>query len=234
MPGRFKDYISMPKKNMYQSLHSTLISSNGTPFEIQIRTFDMHKTAEFGVAAHWKYKEGKEGSSSLDNKLTWVRQLLEIEKDNENPKEFISNLKIDLFSDEVFVFTPKGDVISLPAGATAIDFAFAIHSQIGWKMVGAKVNGKIIQLETPLKNGDVALCFINVNDLPWEQELSLSAEQIVKLLGHKMVNAKRFANAKSYEVTDLWTGEKKDNTSGVFSVPGLAGCDSVTLRVKAL
>ncbi len=155
MPGRFKDYISMPKKNMYQSLHSTLISSNGTPFEIQIRTFDMHKTAEYGVAAHWKYKEGKESASELDNKLTWVRQLLEIEKDNDNPKEFISNLKIDLFSDEVFVFTPKGDVISLPAGSTAIDFAFAIHSQIGWKMVGAKVNGKIIQLETPLKNGDV-------------------------------------------------------------------------------
>ena len=155
MPGRFKDYISMPKKNMYQSLHSTLISSNGTPFEIQIRTFDMHKTAEYGVAAHWKYKEGKESASDLDNKLTWVRQLLEIEKDNDNPKEFISNLKIDLFSDEVFVFTPKGDVVSLPSGSTAIDFAFAIHSQIGWKMVGAKVNGKIIQLETPLKNGDV-------------------------------------------------------------------------------
>ncbi len=155
MPGRFKDYISMPKQNMYQSLHSTLISSNGTPFEIQIRTFDMHKTAEFGVAAHWKYKEGKSAATDLDNKLTWVRQLLEIEKDNENPSEFISNLKIDLFSDEVFVFTPKGDVISLPSGATAIDFAFAIHSQIGWKMVGAKVNGKIIQLETPLKNGDV-------------------------------------------------------------------------------
>ncbi|MBE7013762.1 MAG: bifunctional (p)ppGpp synthetase/guanosine-3',5'-bis(diphosphate) 3'-pyrophosphohydrolase [Ruminococcaceae bacterium] len=155
MPGRFKDYISMPKKNMYQSLHSTLISSNGTPFEIQIRTYDMHKTAEYGVAAHWKYKEGKESASDLDNKLTWVRQLLEIEKDNDNPKEFISNLKIDLFSDEVFVFTPKGDVVSLPSGSTAIDFAFAIHSQIGWKMVGAKVNGKIIQLETPLKNGDV-------------------------------------------------------------------------------
>ena len=155
MPGRFKDYISMPKQNMYQSLHSTLISTNGTPFEIQIRTFDMHKTAEFGVAAHWKYKEGKTSASDLDNKLAWVRQLLEIEKDNENPTEFISNLKIDLFSDEVFVFTPKGDVISLPSGSTAIDFAFAIHSQIGWKMVGAKVNGKIIQLETPLKNGDV-------------------------------------------------------------------------------
>jgi len=155
MPGRFKDYISMPKKNMYQSLHSTLISPNGTPFEIQIRTHDMHRTAEFGIAAHWKYKEGRESANKLDEKLTWVRQLLEIEKDNDNPKEFISNLKIDLFSDEVFVFTPKGDVISLPLGSTAIDFAFAIHSQIGWKMVGAKVNGRIIPLETPLNNGDI-------------------------------------------------------------------------------
>ena len=155
MPGRFKDYISMPKKNMYRSLHSTVISPNGTPFEIQIRTPEMHRTAVYGIAAHWKYKEGKESSNKMDEKLSWIRQLLEIEKDNDNPKEFISNLKIDLFSDEVFVFTPKGDVISLPLGSTAIDFAFAIHSQIGWKMIGAKVNGKIIQLETPLNNGDV-------------------------------------------------------------------------------
>ena len=155
MPGRFKDYISMPKKNMYRSLHSTVISPNGTPFEIQIRTHEMHRSAEYGIAAHWKYKEGKENSNKLDEKLSWVRQLLEIEKDNDNPKEFISNLKIDLFADEIFVFTPKGDIISLPLGSTAIDFAFAIHSQIGWKMVGAKVNGKIIPLETPLKNGDV-------------------------------------------------------------------------------
>ncbi len=155
MPGRFKDYISMPKKNMYQSLHSTLLSNRGIPFEIQIRTREMHRAAEYGFAAHWKYKEGKESSNKLDEKLTWVRQLLELEKDNDNPKEFISNLKIDLFADEVFVFTPKGDVMSLPLGSTPIDFAFAIHSQIGWKMVGAKVNGKIIPLETTLKNGDI-------------------------------------------------------------------------------
>ena len=154
MPGRFKDYISMPKKNMYQSLHSTLISPNGTPFEIQIRTFEMHKTAEYGIAAHWKYKEGDGAKSDLDSKLGWVRQLLETEM-NASPGEFISNLKIDLFSDEVFVFTPHGDVINLPLGSTPIDFAFAIHSAVGCKMVGAKVNGKIIPLETELKNGDI-------------------------------------------------------------------------------
>ncbi|MBQ4109880.1 MAG: bifunctional (p)ppGpp synthetase/guanosine-3',5'-bis(diphosphate) 3'-pyrophosphohydrolase [Clostridia bacterium] len=155
MPGRFKDYISMPKKNMYQSLHSTLIGKNGVPFEIQIRTQEMHKTAEYGIAAHWKYKEGKTSESELDSKLTWVRQLLEVEKDANNPSEFISNLKIDLFSDEVFVFTPKGDVISLPSGANPIDFAFAIHTAVGWKMTGAKINGKIMPLDTQLHNGDI-------------------------------------------------------------------------------
>lgn len=154
IPGRFKDYISMPKKNMYQSLHSTVISHSGVPFEIQIRTREMHKTAEYGIAAHWKYKEGNNAKNDMDAKLSWIRQLLEDER-NSSPGEFISNLKIDLFSDEVFVFTPKGDVISLPSGSTPIDFAFAIHTAIGCKMVGAKVNGKIIPLETELKNGDI-------------------------------------------------------------------------------
>lgn len=154
MPGRFKDYISMPKKNMYQSLHSTMISHSGVPFEIQIRTKEMHKTAEYGIAAHWKYKEGNTQKNDLDSKLSWVRQLLEDEK-NATPGEFISNLKIDLFSDEVFVFTPKGDVISLPQGSTPIDFAFAIHSAIGCKMTGAKINGKIMPLDTELQNGDI-------------------------------------------------------------------------------
>ncbi len=155
MPGRFKDYIGMPKKNMYQSLHSTLIGTNGSPFEIQIRTHEMHKTAEYGIAAHWKYKEGKTAATDWDSKLAWIRQLLEVEKDTESPYEFISNLKIDLFSDEVFVFTPKGDVISLPLGSTPIDFAFSIHTAVGWKMIGAKVNGKIVTLDTKLNNGDI-------------------------------------------------------------------------------
>ena len=154
IPGRFKDYIAMPKPNMYQSLHTTVISDSGRPFEIQIRTQEMHHIAEYGIAAHWKYKEGI-ASDKEEVKLSWLRQALEWQKDVNDPKEFMESLKMDLFSNQVFVFTPQGDVIELPAGATPLDFAFKIHTDVGCKCVGAKVNGKMVTIDHPLENGNI-------------------------------------------------------------------------------
>ena len=156
MPGRFKDYIAMPKPNMYQSLHTTVIGTDGRPFEIQIRTREMHEIAENGIAAHWKYKEGKNSNDiNTEQKFQWVRQILDVHNDAKSEEEFLQTLRIDLFTDQVFVFSPKGDVLSFPAGSTPIDFAFSIHSAIGYKMQGAKVNGKIVPLEYQLQNGDI-------------------------------------------------------------------------------
>ncbi|MBQ7645894.1 MAG: bifunctional (p)ppGpp synthetase/guanosine-3',5'-bis(diphosphate) 3'-pyrophosphohydrolase, partial [Clostridia bacterium] len=155
IPGRFKDYISTPKPNNYRSLHTTVIGKQGIPFEVQIRTWEMHRVAEYGLAAHWKYKSGEKGDQSLDEKLYWIRTLIETEKDVDEPDEFFRPLKIDLFQDETFVFTPKGDVINLSGDATPIDFAYAIHSAVGNKMVGAKINGVIVPIDTKLESGQI-------------------------------------------------------------------------------
>ena len=153
IPGRFKDYISTPQPNMYQSLHTTVIGSQGIPFEVQIRTWEMHETAEYGIAAHWKYKQGTGSGSEKD--FEWVRRLVESQQDSNDAEEYVQSLKIDMFDDEVFVFTPKGRIVSLPSGSTPIDFAYAIHSGVGNAMVGAKVNNRIANIDTKLKNGDI-------------------------------------------------------------------------------
>ena len=162
VPGRFKDYISMPKANMYQSLHTTVVNQ-GKPFEVQIRTFDMHRTAEYGIAAHWRYKEGRANENELDQKLSWLRRILDWQSDVRDPGEFGELAKVDLFADEVFVFTPKGDVISLPRGATPLDFAYRIHSAVGNRCIGAKVNGRIVPLAAQLQTGDFVEVMTSAN-----------------------------------------------------------------------
>jgi GTP pyrophosphokinase len=160
LPGRFKDYIAMPKPNMYQSLHTTVVGPGGDPLEVQIRTLEMHRTSEYGIAAHWRYKEGAKGDS-FEQKLTWLRSLLEWQNDMRDSRMFMENLKLDLFESQVFIFSPKGDVFSLPASATPLDFAYQVHSGVGNHCVGAKVNGKIVPLDFGLKNGDIVEVLVN-------------------------------------------------------------------------
>ena len=166
VPGRFKDFIAMPKVNMYQSLHTTVIGPKGDPVEIQIRTWEMHRIAEEGIAAHWLYKEKKTGKDKLDESLLWLRQLIETQQDTKDPREFLDSVRVDLFPDEVYVFTPKGDVKALPDGATPIDFAFAVHTKVGEHCVGAKVNGKLVPLRTTLRQGDIVEIVTSPNQHP--------------------------------------------------------------------
>jgi GTP diphosphokinase / guanosine-3',5'-bis(diphosphate) 3'-diphosphatase len=169
VPGRFKDFIAMPKVNMYQSLHTTVIGPKGDPIEIQIRTWEMHRIAEEGIAAHWLYKEkksGKDKKDKLDESLLWLRQLLETQQDTKDPREFLDSVRVDLFPDEVYVFTPKGDVKALPEGATPIDFAYTVHTKVGEHCVGAKVNGKLVPLRYTLRQGDIVEIVTSPNQHP--------------------------------------------------------------------
>ena len=187
VPGRFKDYVAMPKFNMYQSLHTTVIGPAGRPLEIQIRTEEMHRTAEYGIAAHWRYKEGGRADEAFDERLAWLRQMLEWQTELKDPREFMEALKIDLFEDEVFVFTPKGDVVSLRRGSTPIDFAYTIHTEVGHHCVGAKVNGSIVTLDYELQMGDRVEILTNKSSWPSRDWLNivrdlLGAEQDPQLL----------------------------------------------------
>jgi len=173
VPGRFKDFIAMPKVNMYQSLHTTVIGPKGDPVEIQIRTWEMHRIAEEGIAAHWLYKEKKSGKDKMDDSLLWLRQLMETQQEAKDPREFMENVRVDLFPDEVYVFTPKGDVKALPENSTPIDFAYAVHTKVGEHCVGAKVNGKLVPLRTVLRQGDIVEIVTSPNQHPSRDWLKL-------------------------------------------------------------
>src|ERR1700736_4186057 len=172
LPGRFKDYIAMPKPNMYQSLHTTVVGPGGDPLEVQIRTWEMHRTSEYGIAAHWRYKEGGK-DAPYEQKLTWLRSLLEWQNDMRDSRTFMESLKLDLFETQVFIFSPKGDVFSMPAAATPLDFAYQVHTDVGHHCVGAKVNGKIVPLEYQLKNGDIVEILTNKASRPSLDWLSI-------------------------------------------------------------
>ena len=235
VPGRFKDYISMPKPNMYQSLHTTVVNQ-GRPFEVQIRTFDMHRTAEYGIAAHWRYKEGRVSENELDQKLSWLRRILDWQSDARDPGEFGELVKVDLFADEVFVFTPKGDVISLPRGATPLDFAYRIHSAVGNRCIGAKVNGRIVPLASQLQTGDFVevmtsassrgpsrdwLNIVKTSEAKTKIRAWLKKEQREEnvALGHDMLDKE--AKRLGYTLSQLIKGEAGDTIMKRFSAQSM-------------
>ena len=191
VPGRFKDYIAMPKPNFYQSLHTTLVSPSGEPFEVQIRTQEMDLIAEDGIAAHWRYKEGDADPTEVDQSFSWLRQLLEWQKDVQDPRTFLNSLKIDLYPDEVYVFTPKGDVFSFPRGATPLDFAYKIHTDLGHHCVGARINGKLEPLRSVLKNGDIVEIVTNPSRFPSRDWLSFVATSRAKTKIRQWLNTEQ-------------------------------------------
>lgn len=252
IPGRFKDYIAMPKPNFYQSLHTTVIGEKGQIFEIQIRTEEMHKNAEFGIANHWQYKEGKKKASNFDNRLNWIRQLIEWGKDT-SAYEFMDSFKGDLFNDEVYVFTPKGDVIDLPKDSTPIDFAFRVHSEVGNKTVGAKVNGKIVPLTYKLKTGDIVSILTSNNtmgpNIDWlDFVVSSHAKNKIKAFFKKRDKDKNIeygrellekeARKKGYDVSKLLETEwlnflvdryKKNNIEDLYNAIGYGSLNVDTM-----
>ncbi|NHZ73687.1 MAG: RelA/SpoT family protein [Nitrospirae bacterium] len=191
VPGRFKDYIAMPKPNLYQSLHTTLVSPSGEPFEVQIRTREMDLIAEDGIAAHWRYKEGDSEPTETDQSFSWLRQLLEWQKDVQDPRTFLNSLKIDLYPDEVYIFTPKGDVFSFPRGATPLDFAYKIHTDLGHHCVGARINGKLEPLRSELKNGDIVEIVTNPSRFPSRDWLSFVATSRAKTKIRQWLNTEQ-------------------------------------------
>ena len=227
---RFKDYIATPKSNMYQSLHTTVYGPGGTLYEIQIRTWDMHRTAEVGIAAHWKYKEGSAGTE-IDEQLAWFRQILEWQQDMTDPEEFLEYLKIDLYKDEIFVFTPKGDLVQLPAGSTPIDFAFQVHTQVGMHCSGARVNGRIVPLHKELRSGDMVEILTQSNQRPSRDWLHFVKTSKARQLVRRTIRAEEYASSlalgkelleKEYRRNRVRRpdDERLDETAGAFHLVG--------------
>ncbi|QNO15747.1 bifunctional (p)ppGpp synthetase/guanosine-3',5'-bis(diphosphate) 3'-pyrophosphohydrolase [Alkalicella caledoniensis] len=257
IPGRFKDYIAMPKPNMYQSLHTTVLCPKGNPLEIQIRTWDMHKTAEFGVAAHWQYKEQGKADKHLDQKRSWFRQFMEWQRELKDAHEYMESLKIDLFNEEVFVFTPRGDVIDLPSGGVPLDFAYRVHTDVGHRFAGAKVNGNIVQLNYNLKTGDIVEIMTKPNKAPsrdWLQIVKTShAKSKIRAWFKKESQEENIEKGKEllekeikklhYDITDVLKDDfiekiaKRYNYStanDVYSAIGFGGFSAISVAKKLI
>ena len=242
IPGRFKDYIAVPKPNLYQSLHTTVMGERGTPFEVQIRTREMDVIAEEGIAAHWRYKEGKLDASDVDRNIVWLRHLLEWQQDVPDPRAFLKTLKIDLYPDEVYVFTPKGEVMSFPRGATSLDFAYRVHTELGHHCAGARVSGRLVPLRTPLKNGDIVEILTNPNREPSQDWLSVVVTPRARSKIRNFLNAKQKHRAieigrallekelRRHKLT-LKRAQELDTFQQVLREDGLSSLDDLLSRI---